>query len=85
MNETRLSDTELGAHCLDILTKSVGPVDAERFISYVNREKMDYTKWQQGLFAGETIDSIAERSRLAGVRHRAATGWGVASMKAQAN
>ena len=63
-------DVELGARCLDILVKNVGPVDAERFIAYVNREKMDYTRWQRNLFAGETIDEIAAQARVVGARQR---------------
>ena len=63
-------DTELGARCLNVLVEAVGHVDAERFIAYVNREKMDYTRWQRNLFAGETIDEIAEQARVVGARQR---------------
>ncbi len=29
------------------LTEALGIVDAEHFIALVNREKLDYTKWQR--------------------------------------
>lgn len=68
---TKTCDAALGAKCFNILIREVGPVDAERFIAYVNRERMDYTEWQQNLFAGQTIDEIAALSRIAGARMRA--------------
>jgi len=67
---TETADAVLGAKCFDILMREVGPVDAERFIAYVNREQMDYTQWQQGLFAGETIEEIAAQAREVGARIR---------------
>ena len=67
---TKTCDAALGAKCFSILIREVGPVDAERFIAYVNRERMDYTEWQQNLFAGQTIDEIAALSRVAGARMR---------------
>lgn len=66
MTNFKTSDTELGARCMDVLIREVGMVEAERFIAYVNREKMDYTKWQQGLFAGMSLEEIADGARNAG-------------------
>lgn len=66
MSTEQLCDEALGAHCLDILVSEVGPVDAERFVAYIQREKFDYTEWQQNLFAGMTIDEIARMARTAG-------------------
>lgn len=39
---------------MECLTKSLGVIEAERFISTVIREKFDYTKWQR-----EYFDSMA--------------------------
>ena len=72
MNERMPCEAELGARCFGILAREVGPVDAERFIAYVNRERMDYTKWQQTLFAGQTIEQIAADARATGARVRRA-------------
>ena len=73
---TKTCDAALGAKCFSILIREVGPVDAERFIAYVNRERMDYTEWQQNLFAGQTIDEIAALSRAAGAQMRTACSKG---------
>jgi len=56
-----LTDNELGVKCMSLLIDGVGPVEAERFISNVNRERFDYTEWQKGLFAGETVRSLGEK------------------------
>ena len=63
-------EVELGTRCFGILAREVGPVDAERFIAYVNRERMDYTKWQQNLFAGQSIEEIASDAREVSARIR---------------
>ena len=63
-------DEALGARCLDILVREVGPVDTERFVAYMNREKFDYTEWQQTLFAGQSIEEIAEQARAVGAQFR---------------
>ena len=40
----------------------MGVVEAEKFISIINREKLDYTKWRQNLFEGMTLDEINEET-----------------------
>ena len=63
-------DEALGARCLDILVREVGPVDTERFVAYMNRERFDYTEWQQSLFEGQSIEEIADRARAVGEQFR---------------
>lgn len=70
MSSNTPCDVELGSRCFCILAREVGPVDAERFIAYVNRERMDYTKWQQTLFEGQTIEEIAADARATAMRVR---------------
>lgn len=36
------------------LTDQMGIVEAEQFISFIIREKFDYTKWQGGYFDRKT-------------------------------
>ncbi len=38
----------------------MGVVEAEKFISIINREKFDYTKWQQHLFDDMTLEELNE-------------------------
>ena len=73
MTRDHTSDEALGARCLDILVREVGPVDTERFVAYMNRERFDYTEWQQTLFAGQSIEEIAEQARIVGAQFRRPT------------
>ena len=61
MNQT--TDNELSVKCMNVLMNSVGPVDAERFISIVTNAAFDYTDWQKNLFEGETLDTVFEKVR----------------------
>ncbi len=50
MNASSADIMNRGMECL---TKSLGVVEAERFISLIIREKFDYTTWQRGFFDAE--------------------------------
>ena len=69
---TQTTDNELAVKCMDVLLNAVGPVDAARFVAYINGGRMDYTKWQRNLFKDMTIDEIAEAGRIAGLAAREA-------------
>ena len=56
-----ITDEELDVKCMNILIDQVGHVDAERFVSNVNRNRFDYTEWQKGLFVGDTVRSLCEK------------------------
>ena len=47
MNTTTSEIMRRGMECL---TKQMGIVEAEQFISVIIREKFDYTKWQREYF-----------------------------------
>jgi len=55
-------DTEIKVLGFEILTKHLGLVEAERFVSLIQREKFDYTKWRQTLFAGMSGEEISQRA-----------------------
>ncbi len=42
-----MTDTELRLKAMSILSKTIGKVEAERFISLMIREPFDYTEWQK--------------------------------------
>lgn len=44
------------------LKEKLGPVELERFIVIINREKFDYTKWRKNLFEDLPIDELAKRA-----------------------
>jgi hypothetical protein len=57
-----MTDTEIKIKGMEILTKNMGLVETERFISLIQREKFDYTKWQRHLFKNLTIKEISKKA-----------------------
>ena len=43
---------------INCLIKELGVVKAEEFISIINREKFDYTKWRQNLFEDLSLEEL---------------------------
>jgi hypothetical protein len=74
-----ITDTEIRLRGLQVLTKYLGDIEAERFVALIQREPFDYTKWrQQYLDEGLSIDEISHRAmnlrtRLAESEHSADT------------
>ena len=56
------TDTEIKIEGFEILSNTLGMVDAERFISLIQREKFDYTKWRENLFSGLSGEEISRRA-----------------------
>lgn len=52
------SDIEIMDMGIDCLLKGLGAVKTEQFISVINRERFDYTKWQQKYFANMSSDEF---------------------------
>ena len=59
-----ITDTEIRVKGMEALSKAIGLVEAERFISLIQREPFDYTKWRQNLFEGMTIEEISSEAML---------------------
>ena len=57
-----MTDTEIKIKGMKILTKNMGLVEAERFISLIQRERFDYTKWRKDLFAGLSGEEISKNA-----------------------
>jgi len=45
--EFTMTDTLLKTKAMDVLVKTLGVVEAERFIALVLREPFDYTEWRR--------------------------------------
>jgi len=60
--ETMLTDTEIKRKGFKILIEKLGDVDAEKFISLINKEPFDYTQWQSTLWSDQTIDQVSENA-----------------------
>ena len=43
---------------MDVLIKTLGEIDAERFVTIIKADDFDYTKWQRNLWKDKTIDEI---------------------------
>ena len=54
-----ITDTEIRLKGLKALTASIGDIEAERFISIIQREPFDYTKWRQSLDDDLPIEEIS--------------------------
>ncbi|MFO7889288.1 MAG: hypothetical protein R6V04_03005 [bacterium] len=57
-----LTETELKIKGIKALTRELGDVDAEKFISLLLKEPFDYTKWQKGLFQDMSVDEISKQA-----------------------
>jgi len=47
---------------MKLLLDNLGTIEAERFIMLIQRESFDYTKWQEELFEGMSIEEISEKA-----------------------
>ena len=61
-----MTDTELKIKAFGILRTHLGMVEMEKFISIIQHENFDYTRWRSGLFeamSGEEISREAMKGR----------------------
>jgi hypothetical protein len=56
------TDTLIRNEGMEILSKHLGLVEAERFIMLIQKEPFDYTKWQEKLFADMTVEELSKRA-----------------------
>ena len=56
------NDSLIKQEGLNALKEKLGPVDMERFIVLLNREKIDYTKWRKNLFEDKSIAELADEA-----------------------
>jgi hypothetical protein len=52
------ADTLIKNDGISTLIKSLGLIEAERFVMLMQKETFDYTKWQENLFEDMTIEEI---------------------------
>ena len=57
------SDIEIRKKGLNVLFKSLGEVDAMRFLSQITYEKRDYLKLQDELFEGMSVEDIYKKAK----------------------
>ncbi len=54
-----ISDTEIKLKGIKSLNRDLGSVEAERFVSLIQREVFDYTEWQKTLCEDMSIKDIS--------------------------
>ena len=57
---TPLTDAELKLKGVEALIAALGELDAERFITLLNREPFDYTVWQGKIFPDLSVQDISK-------------------------
>ena len=57
-----ITDTEIRIKGVNALKESLGDVEAERFISLIQREPFDYTKWGQDMDEDLSIREISKKA-----------------------
>lgn len=57
-----ITDTEIKLKGVKILAEYLGDVETERFISLIQREPFDYTKWRQGLDENLAVENISQKA-----------------------
>ena len=54
------SDNIIKREGFNALAERLDPVELERFIVILNREKFDYTRWRKNLFEDMTLEQLAD-------------------------
>lgn len=65
-----VSDTEIRKKGMSVLFKTLGEVDAIRFLSQISPEKRDYLKLQDKLFEGMSVEDIYKKAKEYSERKR---------------
>jgi hypothetical protein len=56
------TDTEISHEGFSVLFRHMDIVEAERFLTLVQREKFDYTQWREHLLEELTLEEISARA-----------------------
>ena len=56
------TDSALRYEGMNALSRTLGAVDTERFISMVKRDTFDYTEWRRGLWNDMSIEEVFEEA-----------------------
>jgi hypothetical protein len=54
------TDGEIRTAGMTALVDRLGPSEAARFVTLIQRDGFDYTQWRQNLFEGKTVDDLAD-------------------------
>jgi len=54
-----ITDTEIKIQGFHVLMEYLGEIGLERFISLIQREAFDYTKWQRELWSDKSVEELS--------------------------
>ena len=57
------SDTMIRYEGMKLLREKMGLIEAEKFVTLIKREPLDYTDWQRKLWQGKSVDEIFEAAK----------------------
>ena len=57
------TDTVLRCDGMKVLAHALGIVEAERFVTLIQREPFDYTEWRQNLFDDVPLEKFLEDAK----------------------
>ena len=60
-----ITDTEVKKKGLGALVDALGEVNAERFITLLNRDPFDYTQWQKSQLNDMSVDELSKQAMKA--------------------
>jgi len=58
------TDSMIRYEGMKLLCDKMGLIEAEKFITLINREPFDYTDWQRKLWPGKSVDETFEAAKL---------------------
>ena len=56
------TEAQIRVEGMQALIRTLGPVEAERFVAAVSRDRLNYTQWRRGGLPDMTIDAIAQQA-----------------------
>lgn len=58
------TDAEIQKIGFEALSSQLGPIEIERFLVMIKREKFDYTQWRQGKFDDLPLDQLVNEAEM---------------------
>ncbi len=62
-----MTETQLRVEAMKLLNQELGPVDTERFISLLSKDRFDYTEWREHLWDRVSVDDLWTMAREKGL------------------
>ncbi len=57
------TDSVIMSEAMQALHTALTPVEVEKFVVMLNRNKFDYTRWRENLWQNETLESLSDKAQ----------------------